>query len=160
MGPILFWLFGSISVLAALAAVATKRPVRSLQALVVMMIAVSAVLFVMSAALLASELLLGSLVGSVLVWMALVRPGKGRLGAAGRTRLNVSKILGLFSALSLGALLTWAVVHTTSAGAERPEHVLGAAFGFWVTILLLGSAAVTAWLVVTRRRGEESQEEP
>ena len=160
MQPILFWIVGSISLLAGLVVVGARRPARSVQALVVVMSATAVCVFLLAATLLASEMLLVTAGAAVLVWVVLVRPGKLRLGTPGRARLNITRLVAFFVAVWLGTLLLWAPSHSTGAS-QQPvmEASLGTGFGFWMAIMLVGSAAATAWLVVSARRRADEQDE-
>jgi NADH:ubiquinone oxidoreductase subunit 6 (subunit J) len=159
MKPIAFWILGSIALLAALWAVAARRPSRSVQALVAVMGSSAVIMFLQAAPLLASEMLLVIIGASLMVWMVLVRPGRMKLGTPGRARLNVTRLVAFFVALWLGALLVWALAQSPAGGFQPAQASLGASLGFWAALILLSSSVMTAWLVVSARRRDDSQED-
>lgn len=158
MQPILFWMVGAVSLLAGLVAVGHARPQRSTQGLVALMAANTLLLFMLETTLLAIELLVVILGTAVVVWMVLVRPGRMRLSAPGRRRYNITKLLALFMAIWLCALIWWALDHS----AEPAGKCVGSLcpqveFGAWMAVFVLSIAAASAVVVVRIRRREDRE---
>ncbi len=153
MGPIIFWLLGGISLAAAFLAVAHRRPQRSTQGLVALMMTNAVILFLLHAPLLAVELLVVTIGAVLVVWMVLVRPGRQKLGAPGRTRYNVTKFIAFFVALWLFGVIVLAIFTTVQPTAEIPAgRVATGGFGAVISVFLLGVAAATASVVVMVQR--------
>ncbi len=73
--------------------------------------------------------------------------------------MNIGRLVAFFVAGWLGTLLLWALLHSGGAGQPQlTEASLGAGFGFWMAIMLVGSAAATAWLVVSACRKSDEQD--
>jgi len=160
MQPILFWMVGAVSLLASLLAVLHPRPLRATQGLVALMAANALILFMLSATVLAIELLVVNLGASVVVWWVLIRPRRMKLGAPGRLRLNVTKFIAFFVALWFCALVWWAIIHAPVQPAERPVGPgLPAEQGAWTAVFLLGVAVVTSLLLVAVRRRADREED-
>ena len=139
-------------------AVTQRKPIRCLQGLVILMAANAINLFILSAPLLAVELLVVSLGAAVLVWMILLKPGRMKLAAPGRTRYNITKFMAFFVALWLFAVIWLAVVHSSSASENSfvPEQSQAGVMGL-VAVLLLGTAVLSAVVVVANRRHQEEE---
>lgn len=161
MQPILFWVVGTVSLLAGLLAVLHPRPLRATQGLVALMTSNALILFMLSATVLAIELLVVNLGATAVVWWVLIRPRRMKLGAPGRLRLNVTKFVGFFVALWFCSLVWWAIIHAPLWPADCPPGPgLAAEKGAWTAVFLLGVALVTSLLVVTVRRGDDREEDP
>ncbi len=157
MTPIVFWCLGTLTLLASLIAVVARRPARSVQAFVVIMAATAIMVFLLSAPLLGTEMLV-VIAGAVLaVWAIVVRPGRMKLGPPGRARLNITRLVGFFVALWLTGLLLWALANAPNRPPPAGGPVLGGAFGSWAALMLIGTAAVTTWLVVAGGHGDDEQ---
>jgi len=153
MGPIFFWLLGAISLGAAFMAVAHRRPQRSTQGLVALMMTNAVILFLLHAPLLAIELLVVTIGAVLVVWMVLVRPGRQKLGAPGRTRYNVTKFIAFFVALWLLAVIGLTIFATAQPPAEVPAgQAATGGFGAVMSVFLLGVATVTASVIVMVQR--------
>ena len=161
MQPILFWVVGAISLVAGLVAVGHARPQRCTQGLVALMAANAVLLFLLSTALLAFELLLVILGTAVVVWMVLVRPGRMKLGAPGRRRYNITKFLAFFMAIWLCAVVWWALNHSVKPAGKCAEGFCPQVeFGAWMAIFVLSIAAASTVVVVRIRRSEDQEGDP
>ena len=161
MSPIVFWSVGSLSLLAALAAVSSRKPVGSLRALVLVTLTNAGLVLGLGATLLGLEMILGTVIGSGLVWWAVLRPGKMKLAVPGRARLNVSKMIGFFSALVFTSLLFGVISHSVELDRSRPSTGFDATHGLLAGLFVVGSALVVTWLLVMARRkaDEEGREQ-
>jgi NADH:ubiquinone oxidoreductase subunit 6 (subunit J) len=165
MQPILFWIVGAISLLAGFLAIGHPRPLRSTQGLVALMTANAVILFMLSATLLALELLVVNLGAALVVWFVLVRPRRMKLGSPGRLRFNITKLLALFVAIWTCAIIWWAMDRVPAQMMESqdvcrsgvtPGTVLGGEVAAWMAVFLLTVAAmVTAVVVVVRRKQDQ-----
>jgi len=161
MQPILFWALGAISLVAGVVAVGHARPQRSTQGLLALMSANLVILFLLSSALLAFELLFVILGTAVVVWMVLVRRGRLKLGAPGRRRYNITKFVAFFVAIWLGAIIWWALNHSVVPAGKCAEGFCPQVeFGAWVAVFILSVAAVSAAVIVKARRREAEEGEP
>jgi hypothetical protein len=161
MPPILFWSLAVLSLVAAVYAVTTGRPARALLGGVAVLLLDAGLVFGLGAPLLASEVLLVGVAGALLTWSLVLRPRRLRLGAPGRVRMTISRLLALGAVLYLCVLLVWAL--SASPDVEpQPGLCLGGEFGSWAAGALLGGAAATAWVVTLarRRRPDEPGEAP
>lgn len=166
MQPILFWIVGAFSLLAGLLAIVHPRPLRSTQGLVALMTANAVICLMLSAPLLALELLVVNLGAALVVWFVLVKPKRMKLGSPGRLRFNITKFLAFFVAIWICALLWWAlnqshsrVLETQKACLpEGPGGQLGGELAAWLAILLLSVAVVTSLAVVMVRRRRDREE--
>ena len=158
MGPIFFWLLGALSLVAAFLAVAHRRPQRSTQGLVALMMANAVILFLVRAPLLAVELLVVTIGAVLVVWMVLVKPGRQKLGAPGRTRYNVTKFIAFFVSLWLFAVIGLTIFAVVQPAVETPAgQIATGGFGAVVSVLLLGAAAATVSVIVMVQRREGRQ---
>jgi len=159
--PILFWVIGSISIFACLLAIGHRKPLRCTQGLVALLLSNAVLLFLLSAPLLAIELIVVTLGASSVVWIVLVRPGRMKLGTPGRTRYNITKVISLFITLWLSTVLILTVFRAREPGSPEPTSFVPAAeLGAVLAMFILGIAATTAYLVVvTRRRQDEEGEQ-
>jgi hypothetical protein len=163
MQPIFFWAVGAISLVAGVVAVAHPRPQRCTQGLLALMTANLAILFILSSTLLAFELLLVILGTAVVVWMVLVRRKRLRLGAPGRRRYNITKLLAFFMAIWLCAIIWWALNHSVKPAGKCAEGFCPQVeFGAWTAVFILSIAAVSASVIVRvrRRKDIETEGEP
>jgi hypothetical protein len=161
MQPILFWALGAISLVAGVVAVGHARPQRSTQGLLALMAANLVILFLLSSALLAFELLFVILGTAVVVWMVLVRRGRLKLGAPGRRRYNITKFVAFFVAIWLSAIIWWALNHSVVPAGKCVEGFCPQVeFGAWVAIFILSVAAVSAAVIVRARRRDAEEGEP
>lgn len=158
MNPIVFWSIGTVSLVTSLIAVASRKPVGSLRALVLLTTANSLLVLGLGATLLGLEMLLGTAVAAGLVWWAVLRPRKMKLAVPGRARLNVSKMVGFFSALSLTGLLVWAIWHSVRLDGRVASPGYDAADGMVAGLFVVGSALVLCFLLVQTRRREDAEE--
>ncbi|HOX47140.1 MAG TPA: hypothetical protein PK668_26335 [Myxococcota bacterium] len=161
MQPILFWSLAVISLLASASAVTTGRPVRALLLGVIVLGVDAGLIFGLGAPLLASEVLLVGAAAALLTWTLVVRPRRLRLGAPGRVRMNISRLLALGAVAYLTVLLVWAIAASPDVEPQPGDH-LGGEFGSWAAGALLGGAAAAAWVVTLarRRRPDEPGEAP
>jgi hypothetical protein len=161
MQPILFWAVGAISLVAGVMAVGHARPQRSTQGLLALMAANLVILFLLSSTLLAFELLFVILGTAVVVWMVLVRKKRLKLGAPGRRRYNITKLLALFMAIWLCALIWWALNHSIKPAGKCVEGFCPQVeFGAWTAIFILSVAAASATVIVGVRRRKVEEGEP
>jgi NADH:ubiquinone oxidoreductase subunit 6 (subunit J) len=161
MQPILFWSLAVISLVASALAVTTGRPVRALLLGVAVLGVDAGLVFGLEAPLLALEILLVGAAAALLSWTLVVRPRRLRLGAPGRVRMNISRLLALGAVLYLCVLLVWALAASPDVE-PQPSGSLGGEFGSWAAGALLGGAATSAWVVTLsrRRRPDEPGEAP
>jgi len=157
----LFWCLAVLSLLASGLAVTAGRPSRAMAAGVGVLLVDACLVFGLGAPLLALEMLLLGLAAALLLWALVLRPGRLRLGAPGRLRMNISRLLAFGAALYLAVLLSWALGATPGVQ-PAPARSLGGEFGPWAAGVLLGGAAAAAWVVVLarRRRPDEPGEAP
>ncbi len=146
--PIVFWILGSITILAAIAAVTAKRPARSVQALVVVMGVTTVMIFTLKASLLATEMLITILGAFAMVWTLVLRPRRMRLGPPGRARLSITRLIAFFVSLWMGSLLLWALSNSLALEPATRGPWLGGSFGLWMAGLVIVTGAVTLWVVV------------
>jgi len=168
MQPILFWIVGAVSLLAGLLAISHPRPLRSTQGLVALMTANAIIYFMLSATLLALELLVVNLGAALVVWFVLVRPRRMKLGSPGRLRLNITKFIAFFMAIWICAMIWWALTQVPSRILESQDACLPAAEGnqlsselaAWTAVFLLSISVVTALVVVMVRRQKDPEDSP
>ncbi len=158
MLPIVFWIMGSITVLAAIGAVSAKRPSRSVQALVVVMGATASMIFTLKASLLATEMLITIIGALAMVWSLVVRPRRMRLGPPGRARLSITRLVAFFVSLWLGSLLLWSLSNSPAFEPATTGPWLAGSFGLWMAGVVIVTAAVTLWVVVDLT-GEDNRED-
>jgi hypothetical protein len=160
MVPFVFWLGASISLVAAGIAVFGRRPILSVAGLGGLMLANSILFLLLSAPLLAFELLLASLGVGLGFWVVLVRPRHLQLAAPGRVRFSVGRLVSLFVAGGLGALLVGVLDQVPELSSNRPpvHSLVSGWMGAWVTIFLVCTVVVTTVLVVRFARQPNERE--
>jgi NADH:ubiquinone oxidoreductase subunit 6 (subunit J) len=152
MHPILFWTLGGLALLASLAVLLTRRPARAVVGLLLVLGLDAGLVLGLGAPLLALELAVAVLGAGLVTWALILRPGRLRLGAPGRTRLDVSRLVAMGVTCYLGILLVWAIGHSPDAEPASPAGLAGG-FAGWAAGALLGGAAVTAYVVLGFWRG-------
>jgi NADH:ubiquinone oxidoreductase subunit 6 (subunit J) len=158
MQPILVWSLGWFSILAAVVAITSRQPARSIRALVVVMSTTAVMVFVLEASFLAVEMGLVILGAVFMVWAVLIRSGRMRLGASGRARWSITRMITFFSSLYFGFLLLWTLSQSPPVSSKmEPTKSLEGGFGFWLSFLLVGSAVVTTLFVLGTYRHHRDQ---
>jgi NADH:ubiquinone oxidoreductase subunit 6 (subunit J) len=161
MQPILFWIIGAFSLVASLLAVGHPRPLRSTQGLLALLLTNVLILFMLSATLLAIELVVVTLGAAAVLWFVLMRPRKMKLGIPGRLRLNITKFIGFFVAVWVCTLLWLAIsdapARDRSCIPTEPEGVMSGWLAAITAVMLLAISAVTAISVVVDRRRQDKE---
>lgn len=160
MLPFVFWVGAFASLVAAGIGVFGRRPILSVAGLVGLMLTNSILFVLLSAPLLAFELLLGSLGVGFGFWVVLVRPKRIQLAAPGLERLSLSRIVSLLVAGGFGALLVGVLDQAPEISSSRPpvHSFLSGWLGAWVAIFLLCTVAVTSVVLVRFARQPDERE--
>lgn len=146
----LFWMGATISLIAAGMGVFGQRPLMSVLGLVALMLANSILFFMLSAPLLAIELLLGTLGVGLGFWVILVRPGRIQLAAPGLVRFGLNRLISILVACGFCVLLVVALDQSPEVSSNSlPTRLLMPGWVYALAaIFLLGSVAAIATLLV------------
>ncbi len=160
MLALVFWLGAFISLVASGVGVFGRRPILNVAGLVGLMAANSILFFLLSAPLVAFELLLASIGVGLGFWVVLVRPRHLQLAAPGRERFSFSRLVSLLVAGGFCALLVGALDQAPELSSpRRPAHsVLSGWMWTWVTIFLIGTVVATTALLVRFARQPHEKE--
>jgi len=156
MQPILFWTLGVGSLVAAGVAVLSAKPLRCLMALLALMGINSLIFLLLSASVLALELVVLTTGAFSLAWFVLVRPGRMRLGMPGRKRFG----LGMFVALWIVGWLGRGVLDVLKISPDPLINCWQTRQGIgdlWIGVAIsVGMVAiVTCYVIVSVWRQEE-----
>lgn len=147
MQPLLVWILGSFTLVAASIAVFARRPIHSSKALVAVIGLQACSALALGAWILALEMLLAAAALFIAVFALFVRSRRLRHGPAGRSRSVLSRMIGIGCAVYLVTLLLSALA-VSPVPDPNLTPAAGASFGLWMAFILAGSTAVGILLVV------------